>query len=197
MEEGKEKNKRLKRTEKEEGEKGTGLPTSVLPTPLLASSLNLPHWRAVIGASKLSSLGAEVHVRFIKQVVIHEAYNPTTEVNDIALMELDQPIMCSDYIQPACVPSGDTKVALLQYCFISGWGVMRERAGTVSSDILQEAKVNRISPVLCNSSHWYDGAVQPHTICAGYREGGIDSCQSEGFRTLVWYYWIVDVLSVL
>ncbi|XP_042323645.1 acrosin-like [Sceloporus undulatus] len=89
---------------------------------------NLPHWRAVIGASKLSSLGAEVHVRFIKQVVIHEDYNPTTEVNDIALMELDQPIMCSDYIQPACVPSGNIKVAPLQYCYIGGWGVMREHA---------------------------------------------------------------------
>uniref|UniRef100_A0A803SS67 Acrosin n=1 Tax=Anolis carolinensis TaxID=28377 RepID=A0A803SS67_ANOCA len=161
---------------------------------------NLPHWRAVIGASKLSSLGPEVHVRFIKQVVIHEDYKPPQEANDIALMELDQPVKCSDYIQPACMPNATTDVDKFNDCFISGWGVLRDIV-TVASDVMREAKVNRFAPALCNSSNWYNGAVEPNTICAGYAEGGVDSCQGDSGGPLMCKenesqpFWVIGTTS--
>nr|XP_016853776.1 PREDICTED: uncharacterized protein LOC100557596 [Anolis carolinensis] len=181
---------------------------------------NLPHWRAVIGASKLSSLGPEVHVRFIKQVVIHEDYKPPQEANDIALMELDQPVKCSDYIQPACMPNATTDVDKFNDCFISGWGVLRDIGFpniptlflnqpsvlpspevTVASDVMREAKVNRFAPALCNSSNWYNGAVEPNTICAGYAEGGVDSCQGDSGGPLMCKenesqpFWVIGTTS--
>uniref|UniRef100_A0ACB8FM13 Uncharacterized protein n=1 Tax=Sphaerodactylus townsendi TaxID=933632 RepID=A0ACB8FM13_9SAUR len=87
---------------------------------------NLPHWRAVIGASNLSALGSEVHVRFAKQVVLHEQYQPGLAANDIALLELDQPVKCSKYIQPACVPDGSVRLVDLSNCYISGWSITKE-----------------------------------------------------------------------
>ncbi|OXB51828.1 hypothetical protein ASZ78_013746, partial [Callipepla squamata] len=47
--------------------------------------------------------------------------------NDIALLELDGPVWCSDYIQLACVPDTSLRVAELTECYVSGWGVTRAR----------------------------------------------------------------------
>ncbi|KAM9170445.1 acrosin-like [Pangshura tecta] len=94
-------------------------------TPTLFSRL-LPQWRVVIGASQLSQRGPEAQVRSIKQVVQHEHYEPRMESNDIALLELDQPIKCNDYAQPACLPDAMVEVSNLSHCYISGWGVTQE-----------------------------------------------------------------------
>lgn len=42
---------------------------------------------------------------------------------------------------------------------------------------LQEAKVNLINLHVCNSTHWYAGAIHSHNLCAGYAQGRIDTCQ--------------------
>uniref|UniRef100_A0A670JF83 Acrosin n=1 Tax=Podarcis muralis TaxID=64176 RepID=A0A670JF83_PODMU len=143
------------------------------------SSLN--HWRIVVGATDLSKLPDDVQIRSVHKVLLHQDYNPRTEANDIALIKLEKPVTFSDYVQPACLPpvtmGSDTSFS---DCHISGWGTTSqnsERLGT--SDILQEAKINILDTKKCNSSQWYNGAMSPHTICAGYEEGGIDSCQGD------------------
>uniref|UniRef100_A0A8B9IZW3 Peptidase S1 domain-containing protein n=1 Tax=Amazona collaria TaxID=241587 RepID=A0A8B9IZW3_9PSIT len=88
------------------------------------TSRYIPMWRVVIGATQLSHLGPEVQVRRIKQVIVHEHYTDISEGNDIALLELDRPVQCSDYIQLACVPDTSLAVSHLTDCYISGWGSM-------------------------------------------------------------------------
>ncbi|NXV71544.1 ACRO protein, partial [Atlantisia rogersi] len=115
-------------------------------------------------------------VRSIVQVIVHEHYSNITQKNDIALMQLDRPVQCNDYIQLACVPDASLRVSELTNCYISGWGDTAARSAG-STDRLQEAKVQLIDIQQCNSSGWYRGAIHSHNLCAGYAQGGIDACQ--------------------
>uniref|UniRef100_A0A8C4TXB8 Peptidase S1 domain-containing protein n=1 Tax=Falco tinnunculus TaxID=100819 RepID=A0A8C4TXB8_FALTI len=130
--------------------------------------------RVVVGATHLTQLGPEAQVRKIKRMLVHQHYSSVTQRNDIALLELDQPVQCNDYIQLACVPDTSLRVSELTECFISGWG---ERSTGGSAYMLQEAQVRLIDAGVCNSSGWYKGAIHSHNICAGYPQGGIDTCQ--------------------
>ncbi|KAG6924454.1 acrosin-like [Chelydra serpentina] len=160
----------------------------------------LPQWRVVIGASQLSQRGPEAQVRSITQVVQHEHYEPRMESNDIALLELDQPIECNDYAQPACLPDATVEVLNLSHCYISGWGVTQETS-LETADILQEAKVHLIDIATCNSSRWYNGAIASNNLCAGYEQGGIDSCQGDSGGPLMCTeerskrFWVIGVTS--
>uniref|UniRef100_A0A8D0F9H5 Peptidase S1 domain-containing protein n=1 Tax=Strix occidentalis caurina TaxID=311401 RepID=A0A8D0F9H5_STROC len=159
-------------------------------------------WRVVIEATQLTQLGPEAQVCNIKRLLVHEHYSNISERNDIALQELDQPVQCSDSVQLACVPVTSLRVSELTTCYVSRWGSTTARSGG-STDVLQEAKVHLIDVNLCNSSRWYGGAVHPHNLCAGYPQGGIDTCQIEGDsgRPLVCkdndadYFWFVGVTS--
>ncbi|XP_034285942.1 zonadhesin-like [Pantherophis guttatus] len=141
------------------------------------SSLHL--WRIVVGATDLSKLPDDVQTHTVSKVVLHQDYNPLTEENDIALIKLDSPVTFNDYVQPACLPrvtmGSETNFTS---CFATGWGITAENS-VRTSDVLQEAKLNILDTQKCNSSDWYNGAMSPHTLCAGYEEGGIDTCQGD------------------
>ncbi|XP_034262097.2 acrosin-like [Pantherophis guttatus] len=154
------------------------------------SSLHL--WRIVVGATDLSKLPDDVQTHTVSKVVLHQDYNPLTEENDIALIKLDSPVTFNDYVQPACLPrvtmGSETNFTS---CFATGWGITAENS-VRTSDVLQEAKLNILDTQKCNSSDWYNGAMSPHTLCAGYEEGGIDTCQNSSFcfvegTVVVWF----------
>ncbi|XP_078232943.1 uncharacterized protein LOC110084408 [Pogona vitticeps] len=144
-------------------------------------------------------------------MVVHEKYQPSHQINDIALIELEEPILCSDYIQPACLPDGSVNLSSMAHCYITGWGYTQEKCerrgggeqalkegrhnrfgdddllptAKAPSDILKEAKVDLISTQKCNSSDWYYGSIAIHNLCAGFEEGGIDTCQGDSGGPLV------------
>ncbi|NWH95593.1 ACRO protein, partial [Aegithalos caudatus] len=157
-------------------------------------------WQVVTGATRLTQLGPEVQVRQIKQLRVHEHYTPGEERNDIALLRLDQPVVCSHYVQLGCVPDPTLRVSELEICYIAGWaatttGIQRP------SNVLQEAKVHLIDVQLCNSSLWYTGAIHTQNLCAGYPVGGIEPCQGDSGGPLVCkdnnaaFFWLVGVAS--
>uniref|UniRef100_A0A663E0N8 Acrosin n=1 Tax=Aquila chrysaetos chrysaetos TaxID=223781 RepID=A0A663E0N8_AQUCH len=158
-------------------------------------------WRVVIGATQLTQLGPEAQVRNIKRLLVHERYSNISERNDIALLELDQPVQCSYYIQLACVPDASLRVSELTTCYISGWGSTTARCEEGVHPARGEAKVHLIDVNLCNSTRWYRGAIHTHNLCAGYPQGGIDTCQGDSGGPLVCkdsnadYFWLVGVTS--
>ncbi|NWQ71941.1 ACRO protein, partial [Neopipo cinnamomea] len=161
---------------------------------------NISMWRVVIGATQLTQLGPEVQLRQIKQLRVHEQYTPGEERNDIALLELDQPVPCSHYIQLGCVPDATLRVPELKTCYIAGWGSTSTKDQR-PSDVLQESKVHLIDVQLCNSSWWYTGAIHTHNLCAGYPQGTMDTCQGDSGGPLVCkgddaaYFWLVGLAS--
>ncbi|NXW72049.1 ACRO protein, partial [Hirundo rustica] len=141
-----------------------------------------------------------VQVRQIKNLVRHKNYKRSDISNDIALLELNEPVQCSPYIQLACVADPTLRVSDLQNCWIAGWGSTTE-GDEDSSDTLQEAKVQLINVQLCNSSDWYAGKIHPYNLCAGYPQGLIDTCQGDSGGPLMCqdnnaaYWWVVGLTS--
>uniref|UniRef100_A0A803XQL9 Peptidase S1 domain-containing protein n=1 Tax=Meleagris gallopavo TaxID=9103 RepID=A0A803XQL9_MELGA len=60
-----------------------------------SSSPDTP-WHVVIGGHDLKRLGPEAVVRNVVRIIPHEYYHRNTMANDIALLELDQPVHCLD-----------------------------------------------------------------------------------------------------
>uniref|UniRef100_A0A8D2NNI1 Acrosin n=1 Tax=Zosterops lateralis melanops TaxID=1220523 RepID=A0A8D2NNI1_ZOSLA len=155
---------------------------------------NVTMWRVLIGATQLTHLGPEAQVRHVKRLLAHQEYTADSQQNDIALLELDEPVECSDYVQMACVPNASLTVSELKACYIAGWG-------SGPSDVLQEAKVSLLDIQLVNSSRWYAGSIHTHNLCAGYPRGGMDTCQGDSGGPLVCkdnsasYFWLVGVTS--
>ncbi|XP_062485199.1 acrosin-like isoform X3 [Pezoporus occidentalis] len=157
-------------------------------------------WFVLLGATRLTRLGPEAQVRKIRKLIAHPYYSKVTEENDIALLELDRPLQCNDYIQLICVPDMSIRVSQLTDCYISGWGSRKAKSAS-SATVLQEAKVHLINVNTCNSSEWYQGDIHTHNLCAGYPEGGTDSCQGDSGGPLMCkdnnsdFFWLVGVTS--
>ncbi|NXG18532.1 ACRO protein, partial [Grallaria varia] len=75
----------------------------------------------MLGTTDLTTPGPETQVRQIRRLLVHQHYIPALASNNIALLELDEPLECSDYIQLACVPKSSLKVSELKSCYIAGW----------------------------------------------------------------------------
>ncbi|XP_053261371.1 acrosin-like [Podarcis raffonei] len=161
----------------------------------------LDQWKLVMGANQLSDPGPNAQARTIKDLIVHPQYIQRINLNDIALMEMSAPFNCSDYIQPACLPDMDVDVMSLTHCYVSGWGVTDVSKPGVTSDVLQEAKVNLIPSHICNSTGWYNKRIHPNNICAGHEQGGIDSCQGDSGGPLMCRemrserFWVIGVTS--
>uniref|UniRef100_A0A8D2M3J0 Acrosin n=1 Tax=Zonotrichia albicollis TaxID=44394 RepID=A0A8D2M3J0_ZONAL len=155
----------------------------------------------VIGATRFTQPGPGAAVRNVKQVVVHQDYNPKDFSYDIALMQLDHPVQCSSYIQLACVAEPTLRVSELINCWIAGWGSTVARSAGTTPDLLQEAKVQLIDLQLCNSSDWYGGQIYTHQLCAGYPQGGIAACQGDSGGPLMCqdnnadHWWVIGVTS--
>ncbi|XP_063280929.1 acrosin-like [Prinia subflava] len=157
-------------------------------------------WKVVLGATDLAQPGPEAEVFHVRRILRHRHYHEDTETNNIALLELEQPVECSDYIQLGCVPDSALAVAELRTCYMAGWRAAPDSAPGPRL-ALQEAKVRLMDAQLCNSSRWYGGALHPQDLCAGYPRGGIDTCQGDSGGPLVCkdnvgdYFWLVGLAS--
>ena len=106
--------------------------------------------------------------------------NSGTHENDIALVKLKTK------------PAGNTKVIsrgsptipVGEPLEVTGWGAITE-SGQVSK-LLLKATVPYVDNTTCNEPASYNGRVPPKMMCAGRREGGVDSCQGDSGGPLVW-----------
>nr|XP_057929695.1 transmembrane protease serine 9 [Doryrhamphus excisus] len=134
------------------------------------SDPNPTYWAARLGSVLRSGVGAPVIP--IQRVIIHPAFNSTSMDRDVALLELLVPAPVSHTIQPVCLPSPVHGFLEDAECYISGWGSMRE--GGSLTNLLQKASVSIIEQAACQES--YGNTLTHHMMCAGYMQGGRDSC---------------------
>lgn len=117
--------------------------------------------------------------RSARRKVVHPKYNFYTYENDLALVQLDQPIQFPPHVAPICLPPDNIDL-LGRNATVTGWGRLNE-GGTLPA-ILQEVRVPIISNDKCKDMFLSAGRqeyIPDIFLCAGYEEGGRDSCQGD------------------
>ncbi|XP_054162302.1 serine proteinase stubble-like [Oppia nitens] len=127
-----------------------------------------------------STLEPYPHIeRGAKKKVVHPHYNFFTYENDLALVQLDEPIDFQPHVAPICLPPDNVDL-LGKNATVTGWGRLSE--GGVLPTVLQEVKVPIVSNDKCKNMFLTAGRheyIPEIFMCAGYDEGGRDSCQGD------------------
>ncbi|XP_024411016.1 coagulation factor IX isoform X1 [Desmodus rotundus] len=117
--------------------------------------------------------------RDVIRTILHYNYNATINKysHDIALLELDKPLILNSYVTPICV--ADKKYTNIFLNFgsgvVSGWGRVFNRGRSAS--VLQYLKVPLVDRASC--LHSTKVTIYNNMFCAGFHEGGKDSCQGD------------------
>ncbi|XP_036615815.1 anionic trypsin-like [Trichosurus vulpecula] len=114
-----------------------------------------------------------------EKVILHPRYNSQIMDNDIMLIKLKTPailnsLVASISLPTSCAPAGTE-------CLISGWSNTLG-FGVDYPDLLQCLNAPILSDTQCKCS--YPGQITENMVCAGFLEGGKDSCQLDSGGTM-------------
>jgi len=132
----------------------------------------------VAGTNRLNATGTRRNVR---RIINHKDYNNLPWNNDIALLELLDPLPLGDTIRPVPLLTQGEEGSLLPagaLTVVSGWGATKEGGDRVLQ-LQYIDKVPVIARNICNRTTAYDGEVTENMFCAGFLQGGTDSCQGD------------------
>ncbi|XP_039392044.1 serine protease 33-like [Mauremys reevesii] len=154
-------------------------------------SLLLTAYSVSLGRFQLNLQSANAFTSAVSQIIIHSDYNPTSHASDIALVRLRTPLQYTAYILPVCLPDPSDSIANGTPCWVTGWGKVQTDESLPAPRTLQEVQVSLIDVETCNDLYSKPITGSPGTrpiqagmVCAGYPEGGKDSCQVNGFRDI-------------
>ncbi|KAL5018057.1 hypothetical protein ScPMuIL_003779 [Solemya velum] len=137
-------------------------------------------WVVIVGTHYKQKRDTHQQYRTVDRVIMHSYYNAHNNDNDIALLKLNNPIQLGRYTSIACLPSSPVHSG--SQCIATGWG---DVAGTCCQDVLKQVNLPIVDQLSCNSSFYLDGAITNNMICAGYPNGGRDSCNGDSGGPLV------------
>lgn len=160
-------------------------PKYVLTAAHCTSSIlqsQLARYFVVLGAQYKNATNP---MRFsIRSVIVHSQYNSETYENDISLLELSESVTIDNlYVGTICLPPN----GVFSYPNDSmnataiGWGRLQQ--GGVSSNTLQQVQLPIIS---YNNSYCANVVVNDSLqFCAGFIDGGKDTCQGDRYEEKV------------
>ena len=136
------------------------------------------------------SLNSEVEPLAPVQVGVSEIhvhpyfkFTPQADRYDVAVLRLDRYVPYEPHISPICLPEKGEDF-LGQYAWAAGWGAM-QAGSRVRPKTLQVVDVPIIDNRMCEDWHQSKGInviIYDEMMCAGYRNGGKDSCQVTAFE---------------
>ena len=118
--------------------------------------------------------------RSVKSIVFHPQFSRTAFNMigyDVALLKLNTPVDFAANLIPICLPENDNQL-VDEIAWTQGFGALYE--GGPSPTVLHEVSVPIISNQECYewfSEAGYSKPVPKTMMCAGFKEGGKDSCQ--------------------
>ena len=85
------------------------------------------------------------------------------------------------YVNLVCLPLAVSEPTDGTKCWITGWG--RLASCGVTPNILQQAQVPIVNRTCCDKA--YPGKIHDSMICAGLKQGGIDTCHGDSGGPMV------------
>lgn len=119
--------------------------------------------------------------RNVKLIIVHKNYNDETLDNDVAMMELLDPLPTGVLITPIPLLTSAAENSVLiedAPLSVTGWGATQE-GGLPVRDLRFIDDLPFVTSSVCNRPVAYDGQITENMICAGKRAGGGDSCQGD------------------
>jgi len=147
--------------------------------------------RVVVGARTLSQAVPE-QIRQVRRVVVHPGFDLLTLDDDLALAELDAPAAAPAAPIALASPAEDATLgAPGVLATLTGWGGLKgygpgepgPPGGQAYADTLQLVALPVLDPDVCAAVF---GPIDAgRKLCAGYEEGGRDSCEGDSGGALV------------
>jgi len=147
-----------------------------------AHCIDLDPTHVKLGTHSMSMPSDGEQVLRVSKAIKHASYlgDKKTLPYDIAILKLEKPVNFTKTIQPACLPAAGEKIADGAPGIVTGWGLLQEN-GDDYPDLLQQAVLPAYNTEQCLEDNQsvkanFDAKLQ---FCAGYSEGGIDSCTED------------------
>ncbi|XP_032731504.1 mannan-binding lectin serine protease 1 isoform X2 [Lontra canadensis] len=117
----------------------------------------------------------------VKRIFLHPLYNPSTFENDVALVELLESPVLSDFVMPICLPEGPPEEG--DVVIVSGWGKQFLQR---FPETLMEIEIPIVDHRTCQEAYApLKKKVTRDMICAGEKEGGKDACAGDSGGPMV------------
>ncbi|XP_043526074.1 serine proteinase stubble [Frieseomelitta varia] len=124
--------------------------------------------------------------RRVQIVASHPQFDPRTFEYDLALLRFYEPLSpFQPNVLPICLPDDD-ETYVGRTAYVTGWGRLYDEGPLPST--LQEVAVPVINNTMCEIMYRNAGYIEhiPHIfICAGWRNGGFDSCEGDSGGPMV------------
>ncbi|XP_059587511.1 serine protease 33 [Alligator mississippiensis] len=152
--------------------------------------IRLGEYQVELGALELSHPPPEAILAPVAGVAVHPHFVGAGLSADLALVRLVQPVGLTPTILPICTPRPGQPFLPGTACWVTGWGSIVPE-GLFLPRTLQKVELPLIEVDECNwlyqanssseSSEIPEGykLVQPDMVCAGYADGGKDSCHGD------------------
>ena len=150
------------------------------------------------GDHRLDTLENTQQTVSAEKIVYHQAFDPDTFINDIALIKLQKPAELNKFVRAVCLPSQDGGDLAIpgKYGYATGWGYTKAREVSHSNTLQYSSFTIQSNPV-CRDSTSY-GYFPRAMFCAGDGGGKKGSCYGDAGGAFVreekradGYRWVV------
>lgn len=122
----------------------------------------------------------------IRDIVLHPDFQPSSLINDLALLRLEQPIDGAQmpHIAPACLPAPDEHFNQ-QRCWVAGWGKDAFGQHGTFQSVLKKVDLPVVKRLDCENALRFETKLgkffrlHSSALCAG-GERGKDACEGDG-----------------
>ncbi|XP_062969576.1 putative serine protease 46 [Cynocephalus volans] len=141
-------------------------------------------YSVMVGVHHLPENGTQLP---LTRIVIHEDFSNLMS-QDIALLQLRDPVSWSPLVQPVCLPTIKLKPPVGTMCWVIGWGLTKKQVTPKTPYSLQEVAARIVNNDICNKRYRFllknQKLIGNDMLCAS-SEWGLDTCKANSGSSLV------------